>query len=173
MREQWLSQPLWLSFHSFSELGKLSYLIWKSRFRVMRWYENFEFYPTNSYNSSMISWCAGVYHTPSTSWSITLQPLGVYQASIPHLKGDIHSFDLRHSSLIWVQSFVPAACHLPNIAGSICFWFWNASQVFQKYTYPLVIGSCQQFFQMPAGFEVRDLHELPDIDDGKYKCLIR
>ena len=59
-----------------------------------------------------------------------------------------------------------------NIAGSICFWFWNASQVFQKYTYPLVIGSCQQFFQMPAGFEVRDLHELPDIDDDGYKCLI-
>ena len=37
MREQGLSQPLWLSCDCFSELGKLSYFIWKSRFRAICW----------------------------------------------------------------------------------------------------------------------------------------
>ena len=47
----------------------------------------------------MILRCAGVYQHPYKSWSITLQPLGVDQATIPHMKGDIHSFHIRHISL--------------------------------------------------------------------------
>ena len=46
----------------------------------------------------------GVCQLPSTFWSITLQPPGVDQATISHIKGDIHTFHMRHSRLICSKS---------------------------------------------------------------------
>ena len=37
---------------------------------------------------------------PSTFWSVTLQPLAAHLPTIHHIKGDIHSFHLRHINLI-------------------------------------------------------------------------
>ena len=44
MREQGLSQPLWLPRDCFSELGKLSYFIWKRTSRATCWLKFFEFF---------------------------------------------------------------------------------------------------------------------------------
>ena len=43
---------------------------------------------------------AGVCQHPSSFWSITLQPVVAGQAAIPQVKGEILSFQMRHSSLI-------------------------------------------------------------------------
>ena len=51
-REKWklgLPQPLWLSLDCLLELGKLSYLIWKRRFRATCWYQNIHHCPTDKY----------------------------------------------------------------------------------------------------------------------------
>ena len=44
-----LHQPLWLSLGCFSELGRLSYLIWKRGLRATCWYENQDCNPTDRY----------------------------------------------------------------------------------------------------------------------------
>ena len=44
-----LLQPLWLSHGCFSELGRLSYLIWKRGLRATCWYENQDCNPTDRY----------------------------------------------------------------------------------------------------------------------------
>ena len=44
--------------------------------------------------------CSGVYQYPSTSWPITLQPLGSDQAIIPHMKEHWCSFHMRYRNLI-------------------------------------------------------------------------
>ena len=44
-----LLQPLWLSLGCFSELGRLSYLIWKRGLRATCWYENQDCNPTDRY----------------------------------------------------------------------------------------------------------------------------
>ena len=47
-------------------------------------------------------WCpAGLYQHTQTFWSLTLQPLVADQSTIPHKKGDIHGFHMRHKNLIW------------------------------------------------------------------------
>ena len=43
--------------------------------------------------------CSGVYQQSFTFWSVTLQPLGAYRSTIPHMKGDIHSFHMRYISM--------------------------------------------------------------------------
>ena len=45
----------------------------------------------------------GVYRPPSTFWSITLQPLEGYQATIYQVKWDIHTFHLRLGSLVSIH----------------------------------------------------------------------
>ena len=51
-----------------------------------------------------IFWCPpGVYQPPSTFWSVTLQPIGADQATIWHMKGDIHSYHMRYNSMICPQ----------------------------------------------------------------------
>ena len=42
---------------------------------------------------------AGVCMHPSSLWSIILQCLGGDQSTIPHMKGDIHSFNMRYSGM--------------------------------------------------------------------------
>ena len=42
---------------------------------------------------------SGVYQQSVTFWSVTLQPLGAYRYTIPHMKGDIHSFNMRYNSM--------------------------------------------------------------------------
>ena len=42
---------------------------------------------------------SGVYQQSFTFWSVTLQPLGAYRYTIPHMKGDIHSFNMRYNSM--------------------------------------------------------------------------
>ena len=49
MRKQELLQPLRLSHGCFSELGRLSYLIWKRGFQATCWYENQDCNPTDRY----------------------------------------------------------------------------------------------------------------------------
>ena len=44
--------------------------------------------------------CSGVYQQSFTFWSVTLQPLGAYRYTIPHMKEDIHSFHMRYISMI-------------------------------------------------------------------------
>ena len=44
-------------------------------------------------------WCPpGVCRHPSSFWSVTLQPLGADQSTIPHMKGDIHSFNMVYGA---------------------------------------------------------------------------
>ena len=40
--------------------------------------------------------CSGVYLSPFTFWSVTLQPVGANQATIWQMKGDIPSFHMRY-----------------------------------------------------------------------------
>ena len=48
----------------------------------------------------IIFWCpAGVCKQPSFILPVTLQPLGTHQATIYHMKGDIHRFNMRYSSM--------------------------------------------------------------------------
>ena len=48
-------------------------------------------------------WCSpGVCRHPSSFWSVTLQPLGADQSTIPHMKGDIHSFHGKYISMIFL-----------------------------------------------------------------------
>ena len=42
---------------------------------------------------------SGVYQQFFTFWSVNLQPLGAYRYTIPHMKGDIHSFNMRYNSM--------------------------------------------------------------------------
>ena len=48
----------------------------------------------------MLSGFSSLNQHASTFWSVTLQPLGADQATIPHMKGDCHSFNMRCSSMI-------------------------------------------------------------------------
>ena len=48
----------------------------------------------------MVWECSGVCQHSFTLWSVILQPLGVNQSTIPHMKGDIHSYHMRYSSMI-------------------------------------------------------------------------
>ena len=51
---------------------------------------------------------SGVYQQSFTFWSVTLQPLGAYRSTIPHMKGDIHSFHMRYGSLLltkWLHRY--------------------------------------------------------------------
>ena len=40
-----------------------------------------------------------LYQHTLTFWSVTLQPLGADQSTIPHMKGDMHSFHMRYNSM--------------------------------------------------------------------------
>ena len=42
---------------------------------------------------------SGVYQQSFTFLSVTLQPLGAYRFTIPHMKEDIHSFNMRYNSM--------------------------------------------------------------------------
>ena len=102
-----IPQQLGLSLSYFLQQMKLPYLIWKRRSWTILGYQKNQFFykiaaiygSLNIPHFSMFSWCAGVNQHPSTFWSITLQPLGGDQATIPHMKGDILSFHKRHISL--------------------------------------------------------------------------
>ena len=70
--------------------------------------------------------CSGVCQQSLTFWSVTLQPLEADQTIIHQMKGDIHSFHMRYSSMIcskrlqsyrtnpslWLSSLVFAPSHL-------------------------------------------------------------
>ena len=52
--------------------------------------------------------CSGVYQQSFTFWIVTLQPLGAYRSTIPHIKGDIHGFHMRYDSLLltkWLHRY--------------------------------------------------------------------
>ena len=44
---------------------------------------------------------ADLHQQPLTFWSVTLQPPVAGQAAISHMKGDIHSFQMRHIPIIY------------------------------------------------------------------------
>ena len=111
MWKQGLPQPFCLSPGCFPELGKLSYLIWKRGFRAICWYNFFEFFQANRYYLSMFLSGSRVCHITSTIWSVTLQPLGADQATIPHMKGDWYSFHMRYSSMICYKRLLSDRLH--------------------------------------------------------------
>ena len=52
--------------------------------------------------------CSGVFQHPSSFWSVTQSLLGVYQATISHVKEDSNTFHMRHGSMIftkWIQKY--------------------------------------------------------------------
>ena len=65
--------------------------------------------------------CSGVYQHPSTFWSITLQPLGADQATIPHMKGHCCSFHMRHRNQI---------CYKRLQRFGMIMWPWESSLVY-------------------------------------------
>ena len=76
--------------------------------------------------------CSGVYQQSFTFWSVTLQPLGAYRSTIPHMKGDIHSFHMRYISMICYKRLQSSghhtslsACPLVRQNGMFFDWFWN------------------------------------------------
>ena len=72
MWKQGLPQPFCLSPGCFSELGKLSYLIWKRGFRAICWYIFLIFFQANRYYLSMFLSCSRVCHMSSTISYVTL-----------------------------------------------------------------------------------------------------
>ena len=100
MWKQGLPQPFCLSPGCFSELGKLSYLIWKRGFRAICWSKIFEFFQPNRYFLNILLSGSGVYYRSSRFWSVTQSLHVADQATIPHMKGDIHSYHMRHGSMI-------------------------------------------------------------------------
>ena len=103
MREQGLSQPLWLSLGYLLELGELSYLIWERTTRAICWYKNLDSGPTDRLFLNVFLRCAGVCQNPSTFGSITLQPLVADQATIWQMKGDILSYHMRFERWISIH----------------------------------------------------------------------
>ena len=69
---------------------------------------------------------AGVCMHPSSLWSIILQCLGGDQSTIPHIKGDIHSFNMRYSGMSCpkdLQRYGPGEgpCESPLVYVSPCY----------------------------------------------------
>ena len=91
---------LCLSLGCLLEFSRLPYLIWKRTLRATCWYKDQDHYLTDRYFMIIFWRPAGVYKLPSTFWYVTLQPLGAHKATIPHMKGDIHSFNLMYGSMI-------------------------------------------------------------------------
>ena len=59
-------------------------------------------------------WCSpGVCRHASSFWSVTLQPLGADKSTIPHMKGNLHSFHMMCISM-------PCSRRLQR------FWIWNS-----------------------------------------------
>ena len=59
-------------------------------------------------------WCPpGVCRHASSFWSVTLQPLGADKSTIPHMKGNLHSFHMMYISM-------PCSRRLQR------FWIWNS-----------------------------------------------
>ena len=80
-------------------------------------------------------WCSpGVCRHASSFWSVTLQPLGADQSTIPHMKGAFHSFHMRYISM-------PCSKRLQR------FWLWNSlseSSLVPSLHAP-VISSCRMY----------------------------
>ena len=93
-------QSFCMSISCFFELCKLLYLIWKRTFRAIYWYKNLTNSPTDRYYLNVFLGPADLQLYPLTYWSVILQPLVAHQPTIHHMKGDTHSFHLRHISLI-------------------------------------------------------------------------
>ena len=66
---------------------------------------------------------SGVYQQSFTFWSVTLQPLGAYRYTIPHMKGDIHSFNMRYNSMTCtkrLQRYTRSACGMTFFVDRKC-----------------------------------------------------
>ena len=93
-------EPFYLSLSHFSELSGLSYLILKRGFRAICWFKIFEFFQPNRYFLNILLSGSGIYYRSSRFWSVTQSLHVADQATIPHMKGDIHSYHMRHGSMI-------------------------------------------------------------------------
>ena len=71
-KKQGVAEPFGLSLGHFMELRRLSYLIWKRRFRAICWYIFLNFFQANRYYLSMFLSCSRVCHISSTIWYVTL-----------------------------------------------------------------------------------------------------
>ena len=95
-----VAEPFRLSLGHFLELSRLSYLIWKGDIWAICWSKNFEFFQPNRYFLNILLSGSGVYYRSSRFWSVTQSLHVADQATIPHMKGDIHSYHMRHGSMI-------------------------------------------------------------------------
>ena len=71
-KKQGVAEPFGLSLGHFMELSRLSYLIWKRRFRAICWYIFLNFFQANRYYLSLFLSCSRVCHISSTIWYVTL-----------------------------------------------------------------------------------------------------
>ena len=78
---------------------RLPYGKWKRTSRAICWYRNLDIWPTDRYFMTIFWGLAGVCQTPSSFWSVTLQPVGADEATIWQMKGDILSFHMRYGRL--------------------------------------------------------------------------
>ena len=98
--KQGVAEPFGLSLGHFLELSRLSYLIWKGDIWAICWSKNFEFFQPNRYFLNILLSGSGVYYRSSRFWSVTQSLHVADQATIPHMKGDIHSYHMRYGSMI-------------------------------------------------------------------------
>ena len=71
---------------------------------------------------------SGVYQQSLTFLSVTLQPLQVDQAAICHIKGYVHTFHMRHMSIIWYMRLQSYQSHTPLLLiGLVILSTWNES----------------------------------------------
>ena len=102
--------------------------------------------------------CSGVYQQSFTFWSVTLQPLGAYRSTIPHMVGNIHSFHMRYTSMICYKRLQSnglytslSACPLVR---NVRFWKMNLELRCWAHM-AIFIVSCENFTAMTL-FMARD-----------------
>ena len=91
--------------------------------------------------------CSGVSQQSFTFWSVTLQPLGAYRSTIPHMKGDIHSFHMRYISMICYKRLQSYGVHNSLSDGPlVCKHATLATAVLSKKSiYGCIQADCQTY----------------------------
>ena len=73
---------------------------------------------------------AGVCQPPSSFWSVTLQPVDAYQATIWQMKGDILSFYMRYRRLISIHRLQRKINFCPLSLFSLVLFFMELNVTF-------------------------------------------
>ena len=65
---------------------------------------------------------------------VTLQPLGTYQAAIPQMKGEIYSFHMRYSSMMYIKRLQSYNINPSLRYSSLVLWPRDFATAAQLYT---------------------------------------